>query len=47
MISHIEGRVAEKRAGELVIDVNGVGFLLLCAGPLGEKLERVRVKYGI
>lgn len=30
MISHIEGRVAEKRAGELVIDVNGVGFLLLC-----------------
>ena len=30
MISHIEGRVAEQRAGELVIDVNGVGFLLLC-----------------
>ena len=30
MISHIEGRVAEKRAGELVLDVNGVGFLLLC-----------------
>ena len=30
MISHIEGRVAEKRAGELVIDVGGVGFLLLC-----------------
>ena len=30
MISHIEGRVAEKRAGELVIDVNGLGFLLLC-----------------
>ena len=30
MISHIEGRVAEKREGELVIDVNGVGFLLLC-----------------
>ena len=30
MISHLEGRVAEKRAGELVIDVNGVGFLLLC-----------------
>ena len=30
MISHIEGRVAEKRAGKLVIDVGGVGFLLLC-----------------
>ena len=30
MISHIEGRVAEKRAGELVLDVNGIGFLLLC-----------------
>lgn len=30
MISHIEGRVAQKRAGELVIDVGGVGFLLLC-----------------
>ncbi len=27
--------------------VSNVGFLLLCAGPLGEKLERVRVKYGI
>lgn len=30
MFSHIEGRVAEKRAGELVLDAGGVGFLLLC-----------------
>lgn len=30
MFSHIEGRVEEKRAGELVIDAGGVGFLLLC-----------------
>ncbi len=32
MFSHIEGRVEEKRAGELVIDAGGVGFLLLCSG---------------
>ena len=31
MFSHIEGRVEEKRAGELVIDAGGVGFLLLCS----------------
>ncbi len=30
MFAHIEGRVEEKRQGELVIDVGGVGFLLLC-----------------
>ena len=30
MFSHIEGRVEEKRAGELVIDVGGIGFLLNC-----------------
>lgn len=30
MFSHIEGRVEEKRAGELVLDAGGVGFLLLC-----------------
>ena len=32
MFAHIEGRVAEKRAGELVIDAGGVGFLL--ASPM-------------
>lgn len=31
MFSHIEGRVAEKRQGELVIDAGGVGFLLFCS----------------
>ncbi|MDR0897682.1 MAG: Holliday junction branch migration protein RuvA [Oscillospiraceae bacterium] len=31
MFAHIEGRVEEKRAGELVIDAGGVGFLLLCS----------------
>jgi len=31
MFSHIEGRVEEKRQGELVIDAGGVGFLLLCS----------------
>lgn len=31
MFSHIEGRVEEKRAGELIIDVGGIGFLLLCS----------------
>lgn len=30
MFSHIEGRVEEKRGGELVLDTGGVGFLLLC-----------------
>ena len=30
MFSHIEGRVEEKRAGELVIEAGGIGFLLLC-----------------
>jgi len=31
MFSHIEGSVEEKRAGELVLDAGGVGFLLLCS----------------
>lgn len=31
MFSHIEGRVEEKRTGELVIDVGGIGFLLNCS----------------
>lgn len=31
MFAHIEGRVDEKRAGELVLDAGGVGFLLLCS----------------
>lgn len=31
MFSHVEGRVEEKRAGELVIDVGGIGFLLNCS----------------
>ncbi len=46
MFSHIEGRVEEKRAGELVIDAGGVGFLLLCSGatvaaapPMGERMR--------
>lgn len=30
MIAHIEGVIAEKRQGELVIDAGGVGFSLLC-----------------
>ena len=30
MFAHIEGRVEEKRQGELVLDVNGIGFLLRC-----------------
>ncbi|MCL1796540.1 MAG: Holliday junction branch migration protein RuvA [Clostridia bacterium] len=32
MFAHIEGRVCEKGAGELVIDAGGVGYLLLCPG---------------
>ncbi|MDL2317514.1 Holliday junction branch migration protein RuvA [Eubacteriales bacterium OttesenSCG-928-A19] len=31
MFAFIEGRVEEKRAGELVIVAGGVGFLLLCS----------------
>lgn len=31
MFAHIEGTVAEKRAGELVLETGGVGFLLLCS----------------
>ena len=31
MFSHIEGRVEEKRGGELVVDVGGVGFVLNCS----------------
>lgn len=31
MFSHIEGRLEEKRAGELIIDAGGVGFLLSCS----------------
>ncbi len=46
MLSHIEGRVEEKRAGELVVDAGGVGFLLLCSNttlaqspPIGEQMR--------
>ena len=31
MYAFIEGRVAEKRQGELVIEAGGVGYLLLCS----------------
>ena len=31
MIAFIEGKVAEKNAGELIINAGGVGFLLLCS----------------
>ena len=31
MFSHIEGRVEEKRGGELVVDAGGIGFLLNCS----------------
>ena len=31
MIAFIEGRIAEKNPGELVISAGGVGFLLLCS----------------
>ena len=31
----------------VLYSVSNVIFLLLCVGPFGEKLERVRVKYGI
>ncbi|MEG0767011.1 MAG: Holliday junction branch migration protein RuvA, partial [Clostridia bacterium] len=30
MFAFIEGRVEEKRAGELVLNAHGVGYLLLC-----------------
>ena len=46
MFSHIEGRVEEKRGGELVVDVGGVGFLLNCstqtiaaAPPIGGQMR--------
>lgn len=46
MFAHIEGRVEEKRADELVLDAGGVGFLLLCsnttiaaAPPAGESMR--------
>ena len=32
MFSHIEGILEEKHTGELVLDVNGIGFLLQCSG---------------
>lgn len=31
MIAHIDGKVAEKRQGELVLDTQGIGFLLNCS----------------
>lgn len=31
MFAHIEGRVEEKRAGEIVLDAGGVGFALVCS----------------
>ncbi len=31
MYAYIEGLLAEKRQGEVVIDANGVGYLLLCS----------------
>ncbi|HML48331.1 MAG TPA: Holliday junction branch migration protein RuvA [Clostridia bacterium] len=31
MIAHIDGKVAEKRQGELVLDAQGIGFLLNCS----------------
>lgn len=53
MISHIEGRVDEKRAGELVIDAGGVGFLLLCpastvaAAPAAGKTFRCYTHFSV
>ena len=46
MIAFIEGKVAEKNHGELVINAGGVGFSLLCsnatvaAAPDGDRVFR-------
>ncbi|MCL2812295.1 MAG: Holliday junction branch migration protein RuvA [Clostridia bacterium] len=46
MYAFIEGRVAERRQGELVIEAGGVGYLMLCsagtvaAAPSGDELFR-------
>jgi Holliday junction DNA helicase RuvA len=53
MFAHIEGRVEEKRAGELVIDAGGVGFLLLCsaatiaAAPAGGERMRCYTHFSV
>lgn len=46
MIAHIDGKVAEKRQGELVLDAQGIGFLLNCsantlaaAPAIGERMR--------
>ena len=45
MIAHVEGTVVEKREGAVVLDVNGVGYLLhvsatcLAALPPGERVR--------
>ena len=31
MIAHIEGKVSEKKPNELILDVGGVGFQLICS----------------
>lgn len=31
MFAHLDGKVAEKRQGELVLDVNGIGFQVVCS----------------
>lgn len=48
MIAHVRGQVAEKFAGSIIIDVNGVGYEL--AVPIGDYEavtldETVRVLY--
>lgn len=47
MYAFIEGRVAEKNAGELVLEANGVGYQLLCStstlAAVPADGERVRV----
>lgn len=53
MFSHLDGIIEEKRAGELVLDVSGIGFLLLCpsstlaAAPAQGKKFRAYVHFSV
>ncbi len=47
MIAHVDGTVVEKRDGSVVLDVNGVGYLLHVSAPCLAALppgERVRLR---
>ena len=47
MYAYLEGRIASKAANELVIDVNGVGYLLQCSMTTLQNLPQTDEKFRI